>query len=72
MMQDLRIKKNLNKPIRFANADEKEGLLKIWQDYKEKHNVLSKAENLRKRRVKRRKEQERFFPGTTQICMEHI
>ena len=30
MMQDLRMKKrNLKKQIRFANVDEKEGLLKI-------------------------------------------
>ena len=48
MMEDLRMKKrNLKKQIRFANADEKEGLLKIWQDLKEKHNALRKAENLR-------------------------
>ena len=53
MMQDLRMKKrNLKKQIRFTNMDEKEGLLKIWQDLKEKDNNLSKAENLRKRQVK--------------------
>ena len=51
-------KRSLKKQIRFANADEKEGLLKICQDLKEKLNALSKAENLRRRRVKRRKEQE--------------
>ena len=63
MMQDLRNKKrNLKKQIHLASSeDEKEGLLKIWQDLKEKHNALSRAENLRKRRAKRRKEQERFF-----------
>ena len=31
MMQDLRMKNNFKKQIRFANAHEKEGLLKIWQ-----------------------------------------
>ena len=73
MMLDLRMKKrNLKKQTRFANADEKAGLLKIRQDLKEKHNALNKAENPRKRWVKRRKEQERFFPGTLQICEEHI
>ena len=36
-------------------------MLKIWQDLKEKHNALSRAENQKKRRVKRRKEQGRFF-----------
>ena len=57
-MQDAGMKKrNLKKQKRFANADEKEDLLKIWQDLKEKHNALNKAENLRKRRVKRKKEQ---------------
>ena len=35
--------------------------LKIWQDLKEKHNALSKAQNLRKRPVKWRKEQECFL-----------
>ena len=51
MIQDLRMKKkNLKKKqTRFAP---KEDLLKIWQDPKEKHNALSKAENLKKRRVK--------------------
>ena len=53
MLQDLRMKKrNLKKKISFANVDENEGLLKIWEDLKEKHNALSKAENLRKRLVK--------------------
>ena len=62
MMQDLRMKKrNLKKQIHFANADQKECLLKIWPDLKEKHNALSKAKNLRKRWVKQKKEQERFF-----------
>ena len=62
MMQDLRMKKkNLKKQIHFIDADKKEGLLKIWQGLKEKNNALSKAENLRKRGVKRRKERERFF-----------
>ena len=41
--------------------DEKEGLLKTWQDLKEKHNVLTNAENLRKKRVKRKKKQEHSF-----------
>ena len=62
MMKDLRKKKkNLKRQLRLANFDEKEGLLKIWQDLKEKHNALSRAENQRKRRVKRRKEQGCFF-----------
>ena len=63
MIQDLRMKKkNFKKHIRFANADEKKkGLLKIWQDLKLKHNALRKAENRRKRRVKRRKKQKCFF-----------
>ena len=54
-------KRNLKKQICSANTNEKEGLLKIWQDLKEKHNALIKGENLRNRREKRRKEQERFF-----------
>ena len=45
----------------FANVDKKEGLLKIWQDPKQKHSALSKAENLRKRWVKWKKDQEGFF-----------
>ena len=39
----------------FSDYQEKD-LLKILQDLKEKHNAPSKAENLRKRRVKSRKE----------------
>ena len=55
MMRDIRNKKkNLKRQLCLANFDEKEGLLKIWQDLKEKHNALSRAENQRKRRVKRR------------------
>ena len=62
MMKDLRKKKkNLKRQLCFANFDEKEDLLKIWQDLKEKHNALSRVENQRKRRVKQRKEQEHFF-----------
>ena len=62
MMKDLRNKeKNLKRQLHLANFDEKEGLLKIWQDLKEKHNALSRGENQRKRRVKWRKEQGRFF-----------
>ena len=62
MMQDFRMKKrNLKEQIHFANMDEKEGLLKIWQELKEKHNALSKAANLRKRQVKRGKKRKRFF-----------
>ena len=61
MMKDLRNKKkNLKRQLRLANLDEKEGLLKIWQDLKEKCNTLSRVENQRKRWVKRRKEQGRF------------
>ena len=37
MMKDLRNKKrNLKRQLHLANFDEKEGLLKIWQDLKEK------------------------------------
>ena len=62
MMKDLRNKKkNLKRQLRLANFDEKEGLLKISQDLKEKHNALSRAKNQRKRRVRRRKEQGHFF-----------
>ena len=62
MMKALRNKKkNLKKQLRLANCDVTEGLLEIWQDLKEKHNALSSAENQRKRRVKRRKEQGHFF-----------
>ena len=64
-------KRNLKKQISFANADEKEGLLKICQDLKEKHNALSKVENLRKRQVKCRKEQECFFQEPCK-CMWNI
>ena len=61
-MKDLRNKKkNLKRQLRLANFDEKEGLLKICQDLIEKHNAPSRAENQRKRRVKRRKEQGRFL-----------
>ena len=68
MMQDLRMKKrNLKKQISLANADEKEGLLKIWKDLKEKHNALSKAENMRKRRVKWTKEQDVFSRNHTNM-----
>ena len=52
MMQDLKMKRNLKKQIHFTNVDEKMAQLKIWQDLKEKHNALCKAENLRKRQVK--------------------
>ena len=62
MMKDLRNKKrNLKRQLYLANFNEKEGLLKIWQDLKEKSNTLSREENQRKRRVKWRKEQGRFF-----------
>ena len=54
-------RKNLKRQLPLTNFDEKEGLLKIWQDLKEKHNALSRVENQRKRRVKRRKRQGRFF-----------
>ena len=38
MIQDLRMKKrNLKKQIRFTNGNKTEGLLKVWQDPKEKH-----------------------------------
>ena len=61
MMKDLRNKqRNLKRQLCFANFDEKEGLLKIWQD-KEKYNTLSRTENQRKRRVKQRNEQGCFF-----------
>ena len=80
MMQDLWMKKrNFKKQVRFANVDEKEGLLKIWQDLKKKKKkkkntmLLARQKICGKRRVKRWKEQERFFfSGTIQICKEHI
>ena len=76
MKEDLRMKKrNLKKQIRFTNIDERESLLKIWLDLKKKkekknthtHSALCKAENLWKRRVKRRKGQEYFSKNNTNM-----
>ena len=61
-MEDMRNKKrHLKKLLRTAPQEEKEGLRKLWNELKTKHSALSKAEYLRQRRFKRKREQDRFF-----------
>ena len=50
MMKDFRNKrKNLKGQLRLANFDEKEGLLKIWQDLSKKNTMLSAGRKTRER-----------------------
>ena len=72
MVKDLRNKKkNLKRQLCLANFDEKEGLLKIWQDLKEKQ--CSQQGGKPEKETSEMKERARaFLPRTIQICKEHI
>ena len=61
-MEDIRNKKrHLRKLLKTAPNEEKEGLRKLWEELKVRHSALSKAEYLKTRRQRRKREQERFF-----------
>ena len=69
MMENIRIqKKNLKKQMKTAPENELQGLDQLWKELKSKHNALSKAEALRKKRSKRKKTQDRFFKGPFQFA----
>ena len=69
MIENIRIKKkNLKRQKKNTSGEELQGLLQLWEELKSKHNALSKAESLRKKRSKRKKTQDRFFKGPFQFA----
>ena len=48
-------KRHLKKLAHKATPEQKEGYLKLWNDLREKHSALSKAERARKKRHERKK-----------------
>ncbi|GFO06763.1 reverse transcriptase [Plakobranchus ocellatus] len=63
-------KRKLKKQIRAASSEETNGLLVIWRQLKAKHSALSRAESARKKRIQKRKNQERFIKESFQFARQ--
>ena len=61
-------KKILKKQIKTASEFEKKGLEQLWKDLKTKHNALSKAESLRRKKSLKKKTHDRFFRDPFQFA----